>query len=39
MTIEDDEAEVMEARGTALVALLSTDRTSEPVVLTRHRED
>lgn len=36
--IEDDEAEVMEAREDALVALLSTDRTIEPVVLTRHRE-
>ena len=36
--IEDDEAEVMEAREDALVALLSTDRIIEPVVLTRHRE-
>ena len=36
--IEDDEAEVMEAREDSLVALLSTDRTIEPVVLTRHRE-
>ena len=36
--IEDDEAEIMEAREDALVALLSTDRTIEPVVLTRHRE-
>ena len=36
--IEDDEAEIMEAREDALVALLSTDRTLEPVVLTRHRE-
>lgn len=36
--IEDDEAEVMEAREDALVALLSTDKTIEPVVLTRHRE-
>ena len=36
--IEDDEAEIMEAREDALVALLSTDRIIEPVVLTRHRE-
>ena len=36
--IEDDEAEVMEAREDTLVALLSTDRIIEPVVLTRHRE-
>ena len=36
--IEDDEAEVMEAREDSLVALLSTDRTIEPVVLTRHHE-
>ncbi len=35
MTIEDDEVEAMEAREDALVALLSTDRTIEPVVLTR----
>jgi probable rRNA maturation factor len=36
--LEDDEAEVMEAREDALLALLPHDGTTRPVTLTRHRE-
>jgi probable rRNA maturation factor len=36
--LEDDEAEVMEAREDALLALLPHDGAARPVTLTRHRE-
>ena len=36
--LEDDEAEVMEAREDALLALLPHDGASQPVTLTRHRK-
>ena len=36
--LEDDEAEVMEAREDALLALLPHDGATRPVTLTRHRE-
>lgn len=36
--IEDEEAELMEAREDSLVSLLATDAKLDPVVLTRHHE-
>ena len=36
--LEDDEAEVMEAREDALLALLPHDGASQPVTITRHRK-
>ena len=37
--LEDDEAEVMEAREDELLALVTTDAPIDHVTLTRHRED